>query len=83
METIAFIGGGPASHFIFKRIVEAKFTEYKIHIFEQHDKLGAGMPYSKHSACNENITNESDNQIPGIKSDVKDWISTAAPQILE
>lgn len=83
MQTISLIGGGPASLFIFKRMVEAKLTGYKIHIFEQHDKLGAGMPYSKHGACIEHITNVSDNEIPEIKSHVKDWISTAAPQILE
>ncbi len=83
MQTIALIGGGPASLFIFKRIVEAELTEYKIHIFEQHDKLGAGMPYSKYGASKEHITNVSDNEIPEIKTHVKEWISDASTGILQ
>tara|TARA_R110002072_G_scaffold164949_1_gene318042 strand:- start:20935 stop:21171 length:237 start_codon:yes stop_codon:yes gene_type:complete len=77
MHTIALIGGGPASLFMFKRIVEERLNEYKVHIFEKHNKLGAGMPYSTHGACSEHITNVSANEIPEIKTSVKEWIAHA------
>lgn len=83
MQTIALIGGGPASLFMFKRIVEANFNNCDIHIFEKHEKLGAGMPYSHYGASTEHITNVSDNEIPEIKSHVKDWIAHAPKALLK
>jgi len=82
MKTIALIGGGPASLFMFKRIVEANLSDHEIHIFEQHNKLGAGMPYSKFGASKEHITNVSDNEIPEIKTHVKEWISNVPSEVL-
>jgi hypothetical protein len=82
MKTIALIGGGPASLFMYKRIVEANLSEHEIHIFEQHNKLGAGMPYSKFGASKEHVTNVSDNEIPEIKTHVKEWISNVPSGVL-
>ncbi len=41
MKKIALIGGGPAALFMYKRIVDASPADAEIHIFEQHEKLGA------------------------------------------
>ncbi|MEO5647775.1 MAG: FAD/NAD(P)-binding protein, partial [Chitinophagaceae bacterium] len=83
MRKIALIGGGPAALFMYKRIIEAGDTEIEVHIFEQHEQLGAGMPYSKHGATKEHITNVSDNEIPDIKTPIKDWIEKAPQDILQ
>ena len=82
MYTLALVGGGPASLFMLKRIVEAKLTKYKIHIFERHGKLGAGMPYSHYGASHEHIANVSANEIPYIKTPVKEWIAQAPKSLL-
>ncbi|MFC5624004.1 FAD/NAD(P)-binding protein [Algoriphagus winogradskyi] len=82
MQTIALLGGGPAALFMYKRIVEAKLCNYTVHIFEKHEKLGAGLPYSKYGASKEHITNVSSNEIPSIKTSVKDWISQAPKALL-
>lgn len=82
MKKIALIGGGPAALFMYKRIVDASPADVEIHIFEQHEKLGAGMPYSRYGSSLEHITNVSDNEIPEIRTHIKDWISTAPPEIL-
>ncbi|PZX53513.1 FAD-NAD(P)-binding protein [Algoriphagus ratkowskyi] len=83
MLTIALIGGGPASLFMFKRILEANLKQYNVHIFEANDKLGAGLPYSKFGASTEHITNVSDNEIPEIRTNVKEWLSHAEAEILQ
>lgn len=82
MTTIALIGGGPAALFMFKRLVESGLKEIEISTFEQHEKLGAGMPYSTYGASAEHITNVSENEIPDIKTDIKKWLSVAPPEIL-
>lgn len=83
MKKIALVGGGPAALFMYKRMVEAAPANVEIHIFEQHDQLGAGMPYSKYGASEEHITNVSDNEIPEIKTPIKDWINIAPEKVLK
>ena len=83
MQTIALLGGGPAALFMYKRIIEAKLSSYKIHIFEKHEKLGAGFPYSRYGASKEHITNVSSNEIPTIKTSVKEWIAQAPKTLLK
>lgn len=43
-KKIAIIGGGPSGLFMYKRLTEAKATNFEIDIFERKDYLGAG-PY--------------------------------------
>ncbi len=82
MKKLALVGGGPAALFMFKRLVEAGFPDLEVTIFEQHSSLGAGMPYSTYGAAKEHITNVSDNEIPDIKTHLKDWIPVAPSTIL-
>jgi FAD-NAD(P)-binding len=80
---IGILGGGPSGLFIYKRLVECGYTDFKITIFERKDQLGAGMPYSKEGANEEHITNVSDNEIPEIVKSIKEWIQNAPPEILK
>nr|WP_294900446.1 FAD/NAD(P)-binding protein [uncultured Pedobacter sp.] len=73
---IAIIGGGPSALFMYKRLLESEKKNFDIHIFERKNKLGAGMPYSEEGACNEHITNVSDNEIPTIVNTIEDWVKT-------
>lgn len=82
MIKIALIGGGPAALFMYKRIVEANPDNTQVTIFEQHQKLGAGMPYSEYGSAKEHITNVSDNEIPDIKTHLKEWLTVAPTNIL-
>ena len=83
MKKIALVGGGPAALFMYKRLVESAPSKVEVHIFEQHDKLGAGMPYSHYGSSEEHITNVSDNEIPEIKTPIKDWITIAPEEVLK
>ncbi|RZJ63459.1 MAG: hypothetical protein EOO45_21330 [Flavobacterium sp.] len=74
---IALIGGGPASLFMFKRLVESKIENLEVAIYERKAQLGAGMPYSNDGALMEHITNVSANEIPDIVSTVAEWVNTA------
>ncbi|HET8828339.1 MAG TPA: FAD/NAD(P)-binding protein, partial [Pelobium sp.] len=71
---IAIIGGGPSALFMYKRLVESKNKNIEVHIFERKNKLGAGTPYSEEGACDEHITNVSDNEIPTIVNTIEEWI---------
>ena len=82
-KSIGIIGGGPAALFMFKRLVEAGDKDLHITIFERKEQLGAGMPYSHEGACNEHITNVSDNEIPGLVTSIKDWLHYAQPEVLK
>ncbi|WP_417600710.1 FAD/NAD(P)-binding protein [Owenweeksia hongkongensis] len=82
MKKIALIGGGPAALFMFKRLVQSPLKNIEVSIFEQHEKLGAGMPYSKYGSSKEHITNVSDNEIPELKAPIKDWLSHAPTEML-
>ncbi|HEX7366059.1 MAG TPA: FAD/NAD(P)-binding protein [Pelobium sp.] len=70
---IALIGGGPGALFMYKRLVESD-EQFDVHIFERKKQLGAGMPYSDAGACEEHITNVSDNEIPTIVSHIEEWV---------
>ena len=83
MIKIALIGGGPAALFMYKRLVESEIKDIEISIFEQHETLGAGMPYSLYGSAEEHITNVSDNEIPDIKTHLKEWLSVAPGEILK
>ena len=83
MIKIALIGGGPAALFMFKRIVESGLSGVEVSIFEQHEMLGAGMPYSHYGSAEEHITNVSDNEIPDIKTHLKEWLSVAPTEVLK
>ena len=82
-KSIGIIGGGPAALFMFKRLVEAGEKDLSITIFERKEQLGAGMPYSHEGACNEHITNVSDNEIPELVTSIKDWLHYAQPEVLK
>ncbi len=83
MKKIALIGGGPAALFMFKRLVQSPLKKIEVSIFEQHGKLGAGMPYSHYGSSAEHITNISDNEIPKLKMHLKDWLSYAPTEMLK
>jgi hypothetical protein len=82
-KKIAIIGGGPSGLFMYKRLTEAKGTNFEIDIFERKDYLGAGMPYSAEGANVEHITNVSDNEIPIIFNSIEDWVKIAPKDILK
>jgi hypothetical protein len=82
-KKIAIIGGGPSGLFMYKRLTEAKATNFEIDIFERKDYLGAGMPYSAEGANVEHITNVSDNEIPVIFNSIEDWVKIAPKSILK
>lgn len=69
--------------FMYKRLVESGRTDLEITIYERSGRLGAGMPYSNAGACNEHITNVSDNEIPEIVASMKEWIHTAPHELLQ
>lgn len=77
-KTIGIVGGGPAALFMMKRLVEGPEKNLRITIFERKHQLGAGMPYSTDGACNEHITNVSDNEVPDIVTSIKDWLQHAS-----
>lgn len=87
METekrrIAIIGGGPSGLFIYKRLIESKFNDFEVEIFEKKSILGAGMPYSLEGANDEHVTNVSDNEIPHIVTSIAEWIQTAPEDLLK
>ncbi|CAH0146724.1 MULTISPECIES: FAD/NAD(P)-binding protein [unclassified Pedobacter] len=82
-KKIAIIGGGPSGLFMYKRLTEAKATNFEIDIFERKNYLGAGMPYSAEGANVEHITNVSDNEIPIIFNSIEDWVKIAPKAILK
>ncbi len=73
---IGIIGGGPASLFLFKRLLETDATHLTVDIFETSSRLGAGFPYSAAGANREHVTNVSGNEIPKLVTSVKDWIQS-------
>ncbi|MDR6513610.1 FAD/NAD(P)-binding protein [Chryseobacterium camelliae] len=73
--TIALIGGGPASLFIMKHIVEEKLQPESIYIFEKNERLGAGMPYGKYGAGIEHVANVSANELPELAEDFVTYIN--------
>ena len=82
-KKVAIIGGGPSGLFMYKRLTEAKATNFEIDIFERKNYLGAGMPYSAEGANVEHITNVSDNEIPIIFNSIEDWIKIAPKAVLK
>lgn len=79
---IALIGGGPSSLFTFKRLVEKGDEYLHIDIYEQKDRLGEGMPYSKDGAGLEHITNVSGNEIPDLPCPLTEWLHTIPLDVL-
>ena len=82
-KRIAIIGGGPSGLFMYKRLTEAKASNFEIDIFERKNYLGAGMPYSAEGANVEHITNVSDNEIPIIFNSIEDWVKIAPKAVLK
>ncbi|WP_374951399.1 FAD/NAD(P)-binding protein [Mucilaginibacter sp.] len=83
IKSVAILGGGPSSLFMFKRLVEAGVPDITIDIFERKHQLGAGMPYSTEGANDEHITNVSGNEIPELVTSVSDWIATVHKDTLD
>lgn len=79
---IAILGGGPSGMFMLKRLIESGQTDLKISIFERKPQLGAGMPYSAEGACEEHVTNVSDNEIPTLVTSVREWLADAPAALL-
>ncbi len=82
-KRIAILGGGPSGLFMYKRLVEANRQDFEIHIFERKGQLGLGMPYSEEGACDEHITNVSDNEIPQMVSSIEEWVKIAPASLLQ
>ncbi len=79
---IGILGGGPSGLFMFKRLLESQRTDIVIHVVEQKDQLGSGMPYSPQGANDEHVTNVSGNEIPELVTSLNDWIHTVHPDTL-
>lgn len=80
---IGILGGGPSGLFVYKRLLDSGIPDLAITIFEKHEQLGAGMPYSSYGANVEHITNVSGNEIPQLVTPVKEWISAAPHELLK
>ena len=63
-NSIALIGGGPASLMVIKHLVESEILPKSIFIFEKNDRLGVGMPYGKLGSNKEHIANVSVSELP-------------------
>ena len=83
IKRIAIAGGGPCGLFVLKRLIENTNSQLHIEIFEKHNKLGAGMPYSTYGAGVEHVTNVSGNEIPELTTSLKNWIQALPPQKLK
>ncbi|MCJ8154640.1 FAD/NAD(P)-binding protein [Chryseobacterium sp. SSA4.19] len=77
--TIALIGGGPAALFAFKHILLQNIKPETIYIFEKNERLGAGMPYSRHGADHEHVANVSANELPELYEDFVHYIKKHYP----
>ncbi|WP_460639784.1 FAD/NAD(P)-binding protein [Larkinella harenae] len=82
-KRLAILGAGPSGLFIFKQLVEARQAGWEIHIFEAHQQLGAGMPYSKEGACREHVTNVSGNEVPPLVTSLQEWLPTLPEETLK
>ncbi len=82
-KRIAILGGGPSGLFMYKRLVESGRTDLDITIYEKSNRLGMGMPYSPAGACDEHVTNVSDNEISEIVTTIKEWMRTAPHDLLQ
>lgn len=73
---LCIVGGGPTALFVFKRIVDEKWKDWDITIFERTSHLGRGMPYSEAGARQEHITNVSSDELPQLVDTLKDWVKS-------
>jgi hypothetical protein len=78
-KTIALIGGGPAALFALKHILLQNVQPETIYIFEKNERLGAGMPYSRHGADHEHVANVSANELPELYEDFVTYIKKHYP----
>lgn len=83
MQLIAIIGGGPASLYLFKRLVDRGQKDLRVHIFEKGDRLGCGMPYGHDGSADEHITNVSGNEIPELVTPLADWVRSVPKDTLD
>ncbi|QPH40884.1 FAD/NAD(P)-binding protein [Pedobacter endophyticus] len=72
---IGIVGGGPTALLMFKKLLDHGDQNISVDIFEKKQLLGAGMPYSRHGALDEHVTNVSGNEIPALFSSVEEWIA--------
>lgn len=74
IDSIALIGGGPAALFVLKHLLSEKVHPKTLYIFEKNNRLGAGMPYSKHGANQEHVANVSANELPELYENLASYI---------
>jgi hypothetical protein len=82
-KTLAIIGGGPSGLFILQRMLKAAVPDWSVHIFEQREKIGPGMPYSAAGSNREHVTNVSDNEVPELITDLTQWIKQQPRELLD
>lgn len=70
---IGIIGGGPASLFLFKKLIRLG-ENITVTIVEKTERLGAGMPYSRKGASTEHIANVSAHELPELPIDVYSYL---------
>lgn len=75
-ESIALIGGGPASLMLIKHLVESESRPKTVFIFEKNDRLGVGMPYGKLGSNNEHVANVSASELPKFSFSFEEFINT-------
>ena len=81
-KRLAIVGGGPSGLFVLKRFLKSNSINWVTHIFEKTAEIGPGMPYSKAGANKEHVTNVSDNEIPELVTDIREWIKHQSPESL-
>lgn len=73
-ESIALVGGGPASLMMLKHLLKGEVLPEKIYIFEKNNRLGVGMPYGKLGSNNEHVANVSASELPKFDYTFEDYI---------
>lgn len=72
---LAIIGTGPAALYFLHQLSQKETPILEIQLFEKADRLGCGMPYGKHGAGKEHVTNVSANEIPALPQSLESWIN--------
>lgn len=83
MKKLAIVGGGPAALMTLKNLLEKNLHALTVEIFENSEKLGVGMPYSREGAGKEHVTNVSAHELPELPMPLAEWIKTLPDATLQ
>lgn len=73
MQRIAVIGSGPTGVYVAHHLLKSR-TPLSVTIYERHEKLGVGMPYSEHFSERMMLANIASIEIPPIGRTYMEWL---------